>query len=269
MVMSFAFPEISPIAVTIPFVELPIRWYALAYLVGVVGGWRYLMVLSRRSACRMAPPVLGDFLLPATLFILLGGRLGYVVFYQWPYFSEHFWSIFKVWQGGMSFHGGLLGMIVGSWWYSRRRALPYLHFTDHLAVVAPIGLFLGRLANFVNGELYGRITDVWWAVRFPAGDYLPRHPSQLYEAALEGLFLFILLGIMALCPKIVERHGLLSGTFLGGYGVARFVVEYVREPDPQLGFVVGALSMGQVLCIPLIFFGLVLMVRALMHPKPV
>jgi phosphatidylglycerol:prolipoprotein diacylglycerol transferase len=265
--MSLAFPEISPIALTIPFVGFPIRWYALAYLAGVLLGWRYLMVLSRRPACRMAPPVLEDFLLPATLSILLGGRLGYVVFYQWPYFSEHFWSIFKVWQGGMSFHGGLIGMIIGGWWFSRRRALPYLHFTDHLAVVAPIGIFLGRLANFVNGELYGRITDVWWAVRFPEGDYLPRHPSQLYEAAFEGVFLFILLSVMALCPKIVDRHGLLSGTFLAVYGLARFNVEYFREPDPQLGFVLGSLSMGQILCMPLIFFGLVLIVRALQRPR--
>jgi phosphatidylglycerol:prolipoprotein diacylglycerol transferase len=265
--MSFAFPEISPVAVTIPLLGLPIRWYALAYLAGVLGGWRYLMVLSRRPACRMARPVLEDFLLVGTLSILIGGRLGYVLFYQWPYFSDHFWSIFKVWQGGMSFHGGLIGMIVGGWWFSRRRALPYLHFTDHLAVVAPIGIFLGRLANFVNGELYGRITDVSWAVRFPTGDYLPRHPSQLYEAALEGIFLFILLGIMALFPKVVERHGLLSGTFLAVYGMGRFGVEYFREPDPQLGFVLGTLSMGQLLCVPLIFFGFLLIARALFRPK--
>ena len=215
--MSLPFPEISPVAFTVPFYffDLPIRWYALAYLIGVVGGWRYLLRLSNNPACTLPRLTLEDFLLIGTLSILIGGRLGYVLFYNWPYFSNHIIDIAKVWKGGMSFHGGLIGMIIGSLWFAKRRSLPYLHFTDHLAVVAPIGLFFGRLANFINGELYGRVTDVSWAVRFPAGGFLPRHPSQLYE------------------------------------------------PDAQLGFVFGALSMGQMLCLPLIFMGLLLMFRSI------
>jgi phosphatidylglycerol:prolipoprotein diacylglycerol transferase len=168
----------------------------------------------------------------------------------------------------MSFHGGLLGMIGATWLFARRRGLPILALGDIIACVAPIGLFLGRVANFVNGELYGRVADVEWAMVFPHGGPMARHPSQLYEAFLEGLVLFVLLAILARRAGLYRRPGLLTGVFLSGYGLARFLVEFVREPDAQFGFVLGPFSMGQILSIPVFLLGVYLMLRAWGAPKP-
>lgn len=235
-----------------------IRWYALAYLAGFLGGWQYagwLADLDKKTGRRPNREDI-DNILPLLVFgIILGGRIGYILFYNFGYFVENPLAIFKVWEGGMSFHGGLMGVIVVILGFSRYYKIPPLQMGDTISVVVPIGLFFGRLANFVNGELFGRVTDVPWGIVFPHGGELPRHPSQLYEATLEGLVLFIVLFFMARQESIRRRPGILFGTLMAGYGVSRFIIEYVREPDPQLGFFFQYFSMGQLLCLPMILAG--------------
>jgi phosphatidylglycerol---prolipoprotein diacylglyceryl transferase len=194
---------------------------------------------------------------------VLGGRLGYIFFYQPDYYFAHPSEMLEVWHGGMSFHGGMMGVLAAAWIFTRRRHLHFFPFTDVLACVTPIGLGLGRIANFVNGELYGRVTDVPWGMVFPRDpDHLPRHPSQLYEASLEGLALLIILYLLSRCVKWRARPGFLSGWFLLLYGVFRFSMEFFREPDPQLGFLWGGATMGQLLCLPMIMFGVYLIMRS-------
>ncbi len=248
------FPQIDPVLLEIG--PLAIRWYALAYVAGIFLGWWLLKRLSDKST----PPLLNekaldDIILYAIFGIIIGGRLGYVMFYNPAYYSTHLMDALKIWQGGMSFHGGLAGVIVAMWLFAKRFKVPYLKLTDLLAVVAPIGLFFGRIANFINGELWGRATDVPWAMVFPTGGELPRHPSQLYEAALEGLALFIIMLLLVNFTKIREKTGVLSGLFLLGYGAARAFVEQFREPDEQLGFLWEGLTMGQMLSAPMILGG--------------
>src|SRR3546814_719649 len=228
---------------------------------------------SRHTRCALvtgvqtcALPILGDFVLWTTLGIVLGGRLGYVLFYNLDMYLADPLQIFVIWRGGMSFHGGLLGVVSATWLFARQRGLPILALGDLIACAAPIGLFFGRIANFINGELYGRPTDLPWAMVFPNGGPMPRHPSQLYEAFLEGVFLFVLLTILAHRPGIYRSPGLLTGIFLTGYGFARFFVEFAREPDAQLGLVLGPYSLGQVLTVPLILLGVYLTVHARGHP---
>ena len=250
------FPDLDPVALAIG--PLAVRWYALAYLGGFVLGWRYCLRLVARGGNGMSGRLFDDFLTWAILGTILGGRLGYVLFYNADlYFSEPL-EIFKVWHGGMSFHGGMLGVIGAAWIFAQRRNISFWAFTDILACVTPIGLGLGRLANFVNGELYGRVTDMPWGVVFPRGGALPRHPSQLYEALLEGILLFLILFVLSRYRKFTARRGFLSGAFLLGYGMFRFLVELVREPDQQLGFLFGDATMGQLLCLPMMMFGLYL-----------
>lgn len=260
------FPEIDPVAVQIG--SLAIRWYALAYIVGILLGWWYIRRLSRRWRSPVAAEHLDDFVLWATLGVVLGGRVGYGLFYNLDRYLADPLQIFVIWRGGMSFHGGLLGVILAAWIFARRRGIPIPVLADLIASAAPIGLFLGRIANFVNGELYGRVTDVPWSMIFPGGGPMPRHPSQLYEALLEGLVLFVLLAILARRPSVYHRPGLLTGVFLVGYGFARFLVEFVREPDAQLGLVLGPYSMGQFLSAPLVLLGIYLLVRAWAAPIP-
>ncbi len=251
------FPQIDPVLLELgPFA---LRWYALAYVAGIFLGWWLLKRLSEKST----PPLLqekalDDIILYAIIGIILGGRLGYVLFYNPAYYAQFPLEALKVWQGGMSFHGGLAGVIIAMFLFARRFDVPYIKLTDLLAVAAPIGLFFGRLANFVNGELWGRVTDVPWAMVFPTGGPLPRHPSQLYEAGLEGLLLFIILFSLAMFTRIREKTGMLSGLFLLGYGAARSFVEQFREPDQQLGFIWGEMTMGQLLSTPMILGGLLL-----------
>lgn len=258
------FPDIDPVAVQIG--PLAIRWYALAYIAGILLGWWYVTHLSRRWASPVTVEHLGDFVLWTTLGIVLGGRLGYVLFYNLDRYLADPLQIFVIWRGGMSFHGGLLGVVSATWLFARQRGLPVLAFGDLIACAAPIGLFFGRIANFINGELYGRPTDLPWAMVFPNGGPMPRHPSQLYEAFLEGLLLFVLLAILAHRPGVYRRPGLLTGIFLTGYGFARFFVEFAREPDAQLGLVLGPYSLGQVLTVPLILLGVHLTVHARGRP---
>ncbi len=260
------FPDIDPIAVQIG--PLAIRWYALAYITGLLSGW----MLMRRFASPyvgFTKEAVDDFLTWATLGVVLGGRLGYVLFYKPFYYLENPLSIVKVWEGGMSFHGGCLGVIVAAILFARRRGLSHWILGDLVTAVVPLGLFFGRLANFINGELFGRVTtlqDTPWAIIFPRGGPLPRHPSQIYEALLEGLVLFIVVLIVRRLPTVRSHPGMVTGTFLAGYGVARFTCEFYREPDPFLGFLWGGATMGQMLSMPMIAIGVALIVWAARRP---
>jgi len=262
------FPAFDPVMVQIgPFA---IRWYALAYIVGILAGWLYARAIIRSEQAWSGPPPLSvadydDFVLWATFGIILGGRIGYVLFYNPGFFLEHPAEIVQLWKGGMSFHGGFLGVVVAVAWYARRRAIPFLTLGDLTCAVAPIGIFLVRLANFINGELWGRVSDVPWAMVFPSGGPLPRHPSQLYEATLEGLVLFALLAILVRRGAL-RRPGTVIGVFALGYGAARLFCELFREPDAQLGFLWGGLTMGMLLTLPLMLAGLAFVMAARRRP---
>ncbi len=251
--LAIAFPALDSVAVRIG--PLAIRWYALSYIAGLVIGWLYCRWLTRRPPQTLTTVQIDDFLLWATLGVVLGGRLGYIIFYNPIYFLQHPLQMLTVWHGGMSFHGGLIGVILAMILFTRNRGLPFFALADIVACATPIGLFLGRLANFVNGELFGRPTDLPWGMVFPNGGPLPRHPSQLYEAFLEGIVLFAVLFALARFTAAKARLGVLSGAFLVGYGVCRIIAELFREPDPQLGFLFGGATMGQLLSVPMLILG--------------
>ena len=260
------FPQIDPIAFSIG--PLVIRWYALAYLVGIIGGWRYALWLAGRDPdLKPSRLQVDDFLPWAVIGIILGGRLGYVLFYQPTYYLQNPEGILKVWQGGMAFHGGALGVIIALIIYALVRKIPLLRLTDIVCAVVPIGLFFGRLANFVNGELWGRPTDKSWGVIFPDADLQARHPSQLYEAALEGFVLFFILMALYLLPATRHRPGIVTGAFLAGYALFRMFIELFREPDAHLGFIVGTISMGQILSLPMFLLGAGTIIYALIKGR--
>ncbi|MDA5194778.1 prolipoprotein diacylglyceryl transferase [Govanella unica] len=254
------YPQIDPILLEIG--PLAIRWYSLAYIAGLLGGWAYMTRLIRIPAPICKRTDLDDFILWAMLAIVIGGRLGYVLFYNFPYYSENPAAALRLWDGGMSFHGGLVGMSVALIWFCARHHIPLFQFTDRIACVAPLGLFFGRVANFINGELYGRVTDSPFGMVFPHGGPLPRHPSQLYEAALEGVLLFALLNLLFHFTASRNRPGILTGLFLIGYAAARVVVELVREPDSQLGYLFDHVTMGQLLSLPIALAGFVIIILA-------
>ncbi|MBR0830913.1 prolipoprotein diacylglyceryl transferase [Bradyrhizobium manausense] len=266
------FPSFDPIALSLgPFA---IRWYALAYIGGIVIGWLYARSLVKKERLWGGPaPMslvqLDDFILWVTLGIILGGRTGYVLFYNLPFFIEHPAAIFRLWEGGMSFHGGFLGCVVAVMWFASRNGISILSLGDITTAVGPIGLFLGRLANFINSELWGRAADpsLPWAVIFPNGGPEPRHPSQLYEAGLEGILLFTVLAVMIRFGAL-KRPGLILGSFILIYGLARITGEHFREPDPQLGFLWGGLTMGALLSIPMLIVGVILIVLAVRRGAP-
>jgi phosphatidylglycerol:prolipoprotein diacylglycerol transferase len=275
------FPDLDPVLLEIgPF---KLRWYALAYIAGLIIGWRYMAHIAKSPRLWGGKPSpfsvsqADDFLFYATLGVILGGRLGYVLFYMLPDAASRAalaaepWKVFAIWEGGMAFHGGLLGVAIAIFWFARANKIPLLSLGDVVAACAPIGLFFGRLANFVNAELYGRETSLPWGVMFPVKDAYgnvldytsPRHPSQLYEAALEGVVLFVLLRIATHQRSALTRPGLTAGLFLLGYGVFRALVELVREPDRQMPEALrGAITMGMLLCLPMILAGLWLIHRA-------
>jgi phosphatidylglycerol:prolipoprotein diacylglycerol transferase len=261
--LAIAFPVFDPVAISLG--PIAIRWYALAYICGIVLGWIYARSLLKNEKLWGGPaPIsltqLDDFILWVTIGIIVGGRTGYVLFYNLPFFMQNPAAIFKLWEGGMSFHGGFLGCVVAVMWFARRNGIPILSLGDITTAVAPIGLLLGRVANFINSELWGRVTDdsVPWAVIFPNGGPLPRHPSQLYEAFLEGIVLFIVLAVMVRMGAL-KRPGLILGSFILIYALARITGELFREPDPQLGFLWRGLTMGMLLSVPMIFAGIILM----------
>lgn len=266
MTLVLPFPAIDPVAVEIgPFA---LRWYALAYIAGILIGWwlmRRLIAADRLwgPVPRPSPADLDDFLLWATLGIVLGGRIGFVLFYDPAHFAANPLAALAIWEGGMSFHGGLLGVIVAVFLFCRSRAFSPWTMFDLLGAVVPIGIFFGRIANFINGELWGRPADVPWAMVFPGAGPEPRHPSQLYEAALEGVLLFVVVWVAVHRFRALARPGLAAGIFAAGYGVARTVAELFRMPDPQIGFLWGGLTMGMVLSFPMIVVGGALVWRAL------
>ena len=256
-----AYPIIDP--VIIEFGPLAIRWYGLAYLTGILLGWWVMRRLCPSSPAKITPDHIGDFIFWAVIGIVIGGRLGSVLFYQFDYYQQHPLQAFAIWRGGMSFHGGLLGVIAATILFARKHDIPVFAFGDIIACVAPIGLFFGRIANFINGELFGRpAPDLAWAMVFPRGGPDARHPSQLYEAALEGLILFCLLMFLWRITAIRKRSGTLIGIFLIGYGSARTFVELFREPDAHLGFLSLGLTMGQWLSAPMILAGVAFVVIA-------
>jgi phosphatidylglycerol:prolipoprotein diacylglycerol transferase len=268
MLLALQFPNIDPVLIQIgPFA---IRWYALAYIVGILAGWLYARALIKAPRLWGGPPPMttldfDDFIVWITLGIILGGRIGYVLFYNPAYFAEHPFEALELWKGGMSFHGGFLGCVAAVILFALKRNLSILSLGDVTCAVGTIGIFLGRLANFINGELWGRPSDVPWAMVFPTGGPVPRHPSQLYEAALEGVVLCAVLALL-IRGGALKRPGVILGAFAVGYAVARSFCELFREPDPQLGFLWGGLTMGMVLSVPLLLFGVTMIWIAMRRP---
>jgi phosphatidylglycerol:prolipoprotein diacylglycerol transferase len=266
--LALPFPAFDPVLVAIgPFA---IRWYALAYIFGILLGWLYARAIVRSPRLwGGSPPMtaadIDDFILWVTFGIILGGRIGYVLFYNPEHFIENPVETVQLWKGGMSFHGGFTGCIVAVILFARQRGIPVLSLGDVTCAVAPIGILLGRIANFINAELWGRPTDVAWGMVFPGAGPLPRHPSQLYEAGLEGLVLLVFLAALMRAGAL-RRPGFIIGAFAFGYGIARIVCEFFREPDPQLGFLWGGMTMGMLLSVPLIIAGLIMIAVALTRP---
>lgn len=256
-----AFPNIDPIIFSIgPFA---VHWYGLGYVVGIMFAWWYGKKLLRNHRLwannqpPMQPIALDDFVIWAALGVVIGGRLGYVLFYNPAYYFSNPLAIPAVWDGGMSFHGGILGTTIAMVWFARSRGIKVWSMFDTVAAGVPVGLGVVRVANFINDELWGRVSDVAWAVRFPNGGGLPRHPSQLYEAFLEGFVLFFVLFLLVWVGKKLKAPGFIAGTFVLGYGISRIIVEFFREPDAQLGYLFGGwLTMGMILSLPMVLIGL-------------
>ena len=227
-----------------------IRWYSISYILGIILGWLYAIKIIKRLAknkYNYQPITTSQFdnlIIYLILGIIIGGRAGYVIFYNFGYYAQNFLDIFKLWQGGMSFHGGLLGVIIATFIFSKKTNINFFKFSDIISCVAPIGIFLGRIANFINGELYGKISSIPWAVIFPDGGNVPRHPSQIYEAILEGMILFILINFLAIKKNLFLKPGYISGVFLISYSILRIFSEIFREPDMQLGYFLNYFSMG-------------------------
>ena len=251
-------PNIDPIAFSIG--PLKVHWYGLMYVFGLLALWFFASRRARRADSGWTAEQVGDLVFYGALGVILGGRIGYMLFYNLPHYLDHPLDVFKIWEGGMSFHGGMLGVLLAMLYFARKTGKTFFMVTDFIAPWVPIGLGLGRLGNFINQELWGKVTDVPWGMVFRDAGPLPRHPSQLYQASLEGVALFVILWLFTRKPRPTAS---VSGLFLVGYGLFRFLVEFVREPDPQLGYLAwGWLTMGQVLSFPMILVGVGLMVWA-------
>ena len=254
--MKFIQPAIDPVILSLGFIE--IRWYSLAYIFGILLGLILIKKLNRSKKNYISTEIIDNFLIWAVIGIILGGRIGYVLFYQTKLFLNYPFYIFEIWNGGMSFHGGLIGIIISIFTYSKFNNIKFLYLSDLISVVAPIGIFLGRLANFINSELIGRPTQFYISVIYPSVDNIPRHPSQLYEAFFEGIIIFVILLFYFNKKSNVENYGFVSGLFLILYALFRFLIEFLREPDSHMGLFFNYLSLGQILSIPLIVFGIIL-----------
>ena len=246
--------------VLIDFGLFQIRWYSISYIIGIILGWIYAIKIIKEIAKKhnftlISSKVFDDLIICLILGIVLGGRLGYVIFYNFEHYSQNLFEIFKIWQGGMSFHGGLLGVIIVTIFFSKIKKVNFFNLTDIIACVAPIGLFFGRIANFINGELFGKASTLPWAVVFPNGGNIPRHPSQIYEAFLEGIVLFILINFFALKKKLLLKTGYISALFLILYSILRIFSENFREPDEHLGYLFNYFSMGTLLSFVTFFTG--------------
>lgn len=248
----FIYPEINPVAFSLGPVK--VHWYGLMYLIGFVSAWLLAHWRMKHYQLDWTSEQISDLIFYAALGVIIGGRTGYMLFYNFPEFIHQPWSLFKIWQGGMSFHGGLIGVIVALWIFARKYHKAFWVVGDFIAPLVPIGLGAGRIGNFINGELWGRVTDVPWAMIYPHVDNQPRHPSELYEFGLEGIGLFILVWCYARKPRPVGR---VSAVFLIGYAMCRIIAEFFRQPDQQLGYLAfDWLTMGQVLSIPMVLLGL-------------
>lgn len=263
--LAIPFPAIDPVLIQVgPFA---LHWYALAYIAGILLSWRFMRLLVQKdhlwdASKRPTPVDMDDFVTWGTLGIILGGRLGYVLFYNPAYYLQNPMEALALWSGGMSFHGGFIGTVFAMVLFAWSRNISVWRMFDLAGIAAPIGLFFGRIANFVNSELWGRPTDVPWAVVFPTGGPEARHPSQLYEAGLEGILLFIVLTLLVFRFKAFKKPGFIAGAFACGYGLSRCFVEFYRVPDPQLGYLAGFLTMGMLLSLPMILAGVAAMIWA-------
>tara|TARA_Y100001970_G_C14218833_1_gene851323 strand:- start:1566 stop:2357 length:792 start_codon:yes stop_codon:yes gene_type:complete len=247
-------PAIDPVIIS--FGILQIRWYGLAYVLGFIIGIYLIKKINISSINKISNTKIDKFFIWSVLGVIIGGRVGYVIFYQTETIFSNFLSIFYIWQGGMSFHGGLLGIIISIFLFARKNQIDFLHLSDFVSLVAPIGIFFGRIANFINVELYGRVTEFPLAIIYPTIDNSPRHPSQLYEAFFEGIILFFILFYFRNKISITKQYGLITSLFLFYYGIFRFIIEFLREPDNHLGFFFNFLTMGQLLSVPLIIIGI-------------
>tara|TARA_Y100000590_G_C15588486_1_gene965103 strand:- start:416 stop:1216 length:801 start_codon:yes stop_codon:yes gene_type:complete len=240
----------NPVFIDLGFFQ--IKWYSIAYILGIILGWLYAIKIIKNDKCTdktIKPSEFDDLIIYLIIGIILGGRLGYIVLYNFGYYSQNILEIFKVWHGGMSFHGGLIGVIVATYFFSKIKKVNFLKFTDIVACVTPIGLFLGRIANFINGELYGKASSMPWAIIFPETGNFGRHPSQIYEALLEGVVLFILINFFALKKKLLLKTGYVSAIFLILYSILRTFSEIFREPDQHIGYIYSYISMGMFLSV--------------------
>lgn len=240
-----------------------IRWYSLAYIAGIALGWLYAIKIIEKLSLKKNYSLIrreqfDELITYLIIGIVLGGRLGYVIFYNFKYYSENIIEIFKLWQGGMSFHGGLIGLIIAVYIYSKNSKTSFFKFADIISCVAPIGIFLGRIANFINGELYGKVSTLPWAIIFPYAGNVARHPSQIYEAILEGFILFILLNYLAFKKNLIIKSGYISGLFLIFYSILRIIAENFREPDVHIGYLFNYISMGTLLSLIIFFVGFVI-----------
>jgi len=252
----------DPVLIDLGLIQ--IRWYSLAYILGIFIGWMYSVKIikiknkNKLNSNQVEKLHFDDLLFYFVIGIIVGGRLGYVIFYNFEYYINNFLEIFKVWKGGMSFHGGLLGIIISTFIYSRKTKTNFFKFTDIVSCAAPIGIFLGRIANFINGELYGKVSNVSWAVVFPYGGNLARHPSQIYEALLEGILLFLLINYFALKKKLIFKTGYISCLFLILYSLFRIISEVFREPDIHIGYMFNYFSLGILLSFLTLIVGLLM-----------
>lgn len=254
------FPDIDPVIISIGPID--IYWYSLAYVAGILIGWYYCdQLIKRHYANEITSKNLDDFISWLVISIIIGGRLGYVLFYDPSRYFAAPLEILKTYKGGMSFHGGMIGVIIACFVFCKKNKLNFFSLIDLLAVATPIALFLGRIANFINGELYGRVTNVPWAMIFPYSDMMPRHPSQLYEAFFEGIVLFLILSYQAICKLSLKHQGLITGYFLSFYSILRIMVEFIREPDEKLGYFAQYFTMGQLLSIPMLLIGIVFILK--------
>ena len=248
------FPNINPVALDLGVIK--IRWYALSYIIGILLSWFLILKIIKIKKIDLNSKEISDLISNCMIGIIIGGRLGYVIFYNPEYYSNNLVEIFKIWNGGMSFHGGFVGVVFAVIYSSKLFKIPILTFADLIAIVAPVGLFFGRLANFINGELFGRTTNHSFGIIFPNGGDVPRHPSQLYEAFFEGIVLFIILWVMMHLFDLLKKPGIITSLFIFLYGLFRFFIEFFREPDQHIGLLYFEFSMGQILSFPMILIGL-------------
>ena len=254
----FQFPNFNPIAIDFWFIK--ISWYALSYVGGILLSWYLILKIIKIKEINISNKIISDLISNCMIGIILGGRLGYVIFYNPEYYFENLIEVLKIWNGGMSFHGGFIGVILAIIYSSNTSKIPIIIFSDLISIVSPIGIFFGRIANFVNGELFGRITKHNFGIIFPNGGKLPRHPSQLYEAFFEGLILFLIMIFLMTKSKFFEKKGFLTASFIFFYGFFRFFIEYFREPDGHIGLIYFDFTMGQILSFPMIVTGLYFMI---------